>query len=161
MLYNILSSDRSADIVCEWICRCRKSFQQMKKEYAALRKKLETYFQVMRIDSEVRYLYVKLVVDVGSVVKLNSPFSWCSWLGKLGPWREHVAPNKRASLCMWWGQMKWDVIGEFCNWKKKIHIHHWNWKGNIACLRTLSFGISRFLFSVFIKCCRNLALELL
>lgn len=40
----------------------------MKKEYAALRKKLETYFQVMRIDSEVRYLYVKLVVDVGSVV---------------------------------------------------------------------------------------------
>ncbi|XP_061359152.1 histidine-containing phosphotransfer protein 4 [Gastrolobium bilobum] len=27
---------------------CRKSFQQMKKEYAALRKKLETYFQLAR-----------------------------------------------------------------------------------------------------------------
>ncbi|XP_057457439.1 histidine-containing phosphotransfer protein 4-like [Lotus japonicus] len=27
---------------------CRKSFQQMKKEYSALRKKLETYFQLAR-----------------------------------------------------------------------------------------------------------------
>ncbi|XP_020228933.1 histidine-containing phosphotransfer protein 4 [Cajanus cajan] len=27
---------------------CRRSFQQMKKEYAALRKKLETYFQLAR-----------------------------------------------------------------------------------------------------------------
>ncbi|RDX83992.1 Histidine-containing phosphotransfer protein 4, partial [Mucuna pruriens] len=43
---------------------CRRSFQQMKKEYATLRKKLETYFQVS------------------------------DWLGKLGPSRQHFGPNK-------------------------------------------------------------------
>jgi len=36
-------------IVFGWICRCMRSFQQLKKEYAALRKKLEAYFQVSRL----------------------------------------------------------------------------------------------------------------
>jgi len=67
----------------------------MKKEYATLRKKLETYFHVS--GNFVCILFVVL----GSVVKkLSVPFCLCSWLGKLGPWRQHLGPSKVKSLRM-------------------------------------------------------------
>lgn len=66
----------------------------MKKEYAALRKKLETYFQVMRIDSEVRYLYVKLVVDVGwQCGKTKFPFFLVQLARQAGPLERACRPK--------------------------------------------------------------------
>lgn len=111
-------------VFCVWDCRCVRTFQQLKKEYATLKKKLEAYFQVPEANLFVFFFYPQkklLCVFFFFTDEIWRCF-WCYSAGKTS-WAHRVCLSSQIIACKWingkCGAKMWEMLVVYVKKRKR------------------------------------------